>query len=73
VTFVANHSGCPLPNAKHQVLLEEGEFATAQNHCRGLVFDKSVKGKAYYRGLPEGRLVFSPLMGAYFRWAFIWC
>jgi len=26
-----------------------------------------------YRGFPESRPVFSPPMGAYFRWAFIWC
>jgi len=27
----------------------------------------------YYRGFPESRPVFSPPMGAYFTWAFIWC
>jgi len=26
-----------------------------------------------FRGFPEGRPVFSPPMGAYFRLAFIWC
>ena len=27
----------------------------------------------FYRGFPESRPIFSPDMGAYFRWAFIWC
>jgi len=29
--------------------------------------------KRQYRGFPEVRPVFSPPMGAYFRWAFVWC
>jgi len=27
----------------------------------------------WYRGFPEVRPVFSPPMGVYFRWVFIWC
>jgi len=27
----------------------------------------------YYWGFPEGHPVVSPPMGAYFRWAFVWC